>query len=190
MAAYQQASPLLGALGVGGTFLGTQTPINRINEIQGIQVGAQPRYINPYGGQEAAQFGLQNFQNQLAGGGGGGSNPWMGALSGAATGAGYGTMTGNPYIAAGGAVIGAGAGALGYPQFSDSRMKENIVRVGASPSGVPIFEFTFKDDKDKRRFRGTVAQELMKTRWDAVYQHKGKLMVDYDKLDIRMEEVK
>jgi hypothetical protein len=96
-----------------------------------------------------------------------------------------GTYYGGP---AGGAAGAQGGQAIGS-YFSDERLKENIVRAGASPSGIPIYEFTFKDDKAKRRFSGTIAQELMKTRWDAVHQHKGKLVVDYDKIDVEFKEV-
>jgi len=74
--------------------------------------------------------------------------------------------------------------------FSDSRLKKNIIRVGKSPSGIPIYEFEYKN---KVRFgsgtyRGVLAEHTPKK---AVVLHEnGYKMVDYGMLDVAFEEIK
>jgi hypothetical protein len=188
---YGQQTPNAGALAQAGGYLGLQSPEQRIGAIQGVAPDRSSAYVNPNAGYQGQQFGLQNYQNQLANysAGGGSQNPWAGAL-GAVAGTVVGGYFGGPAGAQAGGAAGGATGSYLGSTFSDARLKENIVRTGTSRAGVPIFEFTFKDDPDKRRFRGTVAQELMKTRWDAVHLHNGALTVDYHKLDIPFEEVK
>ena len=73
---------------------------------------------------------------------------------------------------------------------SDVRWKQNIERMGTSPTGLPIFEFEYiNTDHGKGRFRGTTAQELIKhDRADATILDKdGYYLVDYNKIDIIFE---
>jgi len=67
---------------------------------------------------------------------------------------------------------------------SDIRLKENISLVGKSESGIPIYEFTFKDKTDGiGRYRGVIAQDVpwaTKERGDG----SGYLDVDYSLLDV------
>ena len=73
---------------------------------------------------------------------------------------------------------------------SDSRLKENIVRVGNSPSGLNIYEWNYKSAPDTR-YRGVMAQEVLETNPNAVYLFEdGYLGVNYGHLDVNMEMVK
>ena len=83
------------------------------------------------------------------------------------------------------APTGQGAGA----QRSDSRLKENIVKVGNSPSGLNIYEWNYKSEPNTR-YRGVMAQEVLKTNPDAVHLFEdGYLGVHYGHLDVNMEKV-
>jgi hypothetical protein len=67
-------------------------------------------------------------------------------------------------------------------------LKKRIRRVGTSPTGIPIYSFRYIWGGP--RMVGTMAQDLLSIRPDAVIQTaSGYYMVDYDKLDIRMEPV-
>jgi hypothetical protein len=60
-------------------------------------------------------------------------------------------------------------------KFSDRRLKSNIVRVGMTPGGVPLYEY----DIFGRRERGVMAQDMLIVRPSAVSVRDGFLMVDY-----------
>ena len=76
------------------------------------------------------------------------------------------------------------------PMASDSRLKENIVRVGNSPSGLNIYEWNYKSAPNTR-YRGVMAQEVLETNPNAVYLFEdGYLGVHYGHLDVNMEMVK
>jgi len=76
-------------------------------------------------------------------------------------------------------------GAIGN-MFSDIRLKENIDRVGISPSGIPIYEFNYIGDD--ARYSGAMAQDLLGT--DAVsIDESGFYMVDYNSIDIDMKTI-
>ena len=71
---------------------------------------------------------------------------------------------------------------------SDKTLKENIVKVGQSPLGFNIYEWNYLWSPE--RFRGVIAQEVQKIKPQAVLSNIfGYLMVDYSKLDVRMEKV-
>jgi len=73
---------------------------------------------------------------------------------------------------------------------SDGRLKKNIKKVGKSPSGIPIYEFEYKN---KARFgggtyRGVLAEHAPKK---AVKTHSnGYKTVDYGMIDVAFEEIK
>jgi len=78
----------------------------------------------------------------------------------------------------------AGAGAAA----SDKTLKENIVKVGQSPSGFNIYEWNYLWSPE--RFRGVIAQEVQKIKPKAVLSNIfGHLLVDYSKLDVNMERI-
>ena len=72
--------------------------------------------------------------------------------------------------------------------FSDKTLKENIVKVGQSPSGFNIYEWNYLWSPE--RFRGVIAQEVQKIKPKAVLSNIfGHLLVDYSKLDVNMERI-
>lgn len=87
--------------------------------------------------------------------------------------------------------VAAGAGAvggakLGQAMFSDRRLKQNIVRVGTSDAGVPIYEFEYISEPGVV-WVGTIAQEIVDLFPDAVSVDCDKartMYVDYSLLDI------
>ena len=90
----------------------------------------------------------------------------------------------------GGAMAGAGAGGGGgaADATSDERLKQNIEKVGESPSGINIYEFEYIKNP-KHRFIGVIAQELLKTHPEAVIEENGYYSVNYDLIDVNFEQV-
>jgi len=75
-----------------------------------------------------------------------------------------------------------------YSSFSsDIKLKENIEEVGVSPDGYKIYEFNYKGFKD--RWRGAMAQDVVKKNPMAVAIKDNYLTVDYSKIDVNMELV-
>ncbi|QTU99541.1 MULTISPECIES: tail fiber domain-containing protein [Rhizobium] len=71
---------------------------------------------------------------------------------------------------------------------SDRRLKTDIRRLGTSPAGIPIYAFRYIWGGPL--FVGTMAQDLLLIRPDAVHQGAtGYYTVDYAKLDIRMMSI-
>ena len=81
-------------------------------------------------------------------------------------------------------------GPLSWIGGSDRKLKENIDEVGISPDGYKIYEFSYKADKSHTRYRGTMAQDVVKINPMAVGIHpEGYLTVDYSQIDVDMEKV-
>ncbi|WP_455480476.1 tail fiber domain-containing protein [Bartonella sp. B12(2025)] len=107
----------------------------------------------------------------------------------------YGTQTGqtmsfipqqklNPWQ-----IVGNVGGILGgFSGLSDKRAKENITEVGQR-NGYKLYEYNYKGFPE--RYRGVMAQEVLKTNPKAVFLNKatGFLHVDYSKLGFNMERV-
>ena len=71
---------------------------------------------------------------------------------------------------------------------SDERLKENIVNVGTSPSGINIYEWNYKGNNDLHR--GVIAQEVLQSNPDAVYiDDNGYMGVYYGKIDVDYENL-
>tara|TARA_R100000152_G_C6776565_1_gene205773 strand:- start:2192 stop:2923 length:732 start_codon:yes stop_codon:yes gene_type:complete len=70
---------------------------------------------------------------------------------------------------------------------SDRKLKENIEQVGESPSGHKIYEFNYIGNKT--RYRGTMAQDVVKINPMAVGIRDNYLTVNYNKIDVDMEVV-
>jgi len=70
---------------------------------------------------------------------------------------------------------------------SDSRLKDNIKEVGMSPKGYKIYEFSYKGDST--RYRGAMAQDVVKKNPMAVGIQDNYLTVDYSQIDVNMEVV-
>jgi len=72
--------------------------------------------------------------------------------------------------------------------ISDRRLKQDIVPVGLSPTGINIYEFSF--EPAGQRFRGVMAQEILDSHPDAVIvSDDGFYAVEYDKIDADFEIV-
>jgi len=92
------------------------------------------------------------------------------------------------------ALIGAvgSLGGAGIKAFSDITLKENIEHTGTSPSGIPIYEFDYKNKEHGQfRYSGAMAQDLLENHPSAVIQEKdGTLKVDYSQIDVEFRRVK
>jgi hypothetical protein len=67
-------------------------------------------------------------------------------------------------------------------------LKEDIHRIGVSPSGLPIY--TFRYIWGGPVYSGVMAQDLMRLRPDAVITtESGYMKVDYSRIDVRMQVV-
>lgn len=80
-------------------------------------------------------------------------------------------------VGAGARLIGAGASA-GF--WSDRRLKENIIKVGKLPSGLPVYTFNFKGHPET--YRGVMADEARELFPQAVGERDGYLTVDYSRI--------
>ena len=75
------------------------------------------------------------------------------------------------------------------PMASDIKLKENIIKVDNSPSGINIYEWNYIGKS--QRYRGVLAQELLESHPEAVTMcPNGFLGVYYGKIDVKMEAVK
>ena len=79
------------------------------------------------------------------------------------------------------------AGIVSALPFSDIKLKENVEQVGVSPQGYNIYEFNYKGGNV--RFRGAMAQDVLKKNPMAVGIDQNYLTVDYSKIDVAMEVV-
>ena len=80
--------------------------------------------------------------------------------------------------------------ATGIAAISDKRVKDNIDRVGTSPQGYGIYEWNYRGESPDERYRGVIAQDVVKQNPMAVtILENGLLGVYYDKLDVELEAV-
>ena len=81
-------------------------------------------------------------------------------------------------------------GATGIAAISDKRVKDNIDRVGTSPQGYGIYEWNYRGESPDERYRGVIAQDVVKQNPMAVtILENGLLGVYYDKIDVELEAV-
>ena len=79
--------------------------------------------------------------------------------------------------------------ASGIMAFSDKRLKDDIVKVGVSPKGYNIYEWTYRA-RPGETWRGVIAQDVVKQNPMAVgVLPSGFLGVYYDELDVDLEAV-
>jgi hypothetical protein len=88
-----------------------------------------------------------------------------------------GQVIGGPSI--GGQILGAG---VSY--FSDIRLKDNIQRIGTSPSGIHIYSFKYKGDN--KTYQGVMAHQVPYASYVADNDY---LVVDYSQLDVEFKEI-
>ena len=73
--------------------------------------------------------------------------------------------------------------------ISDKRLKENIKKTGVSPSGIPIYEFSYLGDK--KVYSGTMAQDLLSLgRENSVNEINGYYTVNYNNIDVDMRLIR
>lgn len=161
----------------------------------GTQTAGQYDSLGQLGYQEATGVGNANANADLSAYNASG-NFWnaLGGLGGMKT-SGGGTVGGNllgSFGGGGGGVPGAiGATSLGgaplsggglsslFSMFSDERLKENIEPVGSLYDATNVYRYNYKGDPTPRI--GLIAQEVEKTRPDAVIEIGGYKAVDYGK---------
>ena len=149
-----------------GAFLSTPSPVTQAHLVKPVAPDRPAGYVaSPMQvGQQGANLGQMAFQNQQTNYQNQQQEPnyWMEALK----------------------VAGAAYGAYA----SDERLKNTIEDTGErTADGIPIVTFFYNGIAQK--FRGVIAQAAQKIRPDAVIEHEGRLMVKYDLLGIRMQEV-
>ena len=164
----QLLAPVQSLAGVG------QTEVNQVADTQanallaagGARAGAIAGMTNAGAG-ALSNYG-NNAQtmallNQILGGGNTGSGLYANDTSGTG-------VDPNGYL----------GGSSTAGDFSDRRLKTDVRRVGYTDSGTPIYTYKMGDGPKKM---GVMAQEVMKSKPDAVSSHPtGFLMVDYDKV--------
>jgi outer membrane immunogenic protein len=69
--------------------------------------------------------------------------------------------------------------------YSDARLKTDIVALGHLENGLAIYRFRYADSDEV--FVGVMAQEVALVRPDAVTLEDGYLLVDYERLGLRMQ---
>lgn len=88
-----------------------------------------------------------------------------------------------------GTLIGAGTTLGAAKLMSDRRLKKDIVLVGRDErTGLNLYEFSYVEG-GKRRYRGAMADEVLKVMPEAVTYWAGYAAVDYGKLGFNMVEV-
>ena len=68
---------------------------------------------------------------------------------------------------------------------SDRRLKENIKKIGESISGLGIYTFNYIGKATK--YIGTMADEVLQIKPEAVVVRNGYLAVRYDLIDVNLE---
>jgi hypothetical protein len=93
-------------------------------------------------------------------------------------------------LKAGGYIYNAASGPAGLASLfpSDSRLKKNITLVGED-NGHKLYEFEYRDELGlpEGKFRGVMAQDVLKYAPEAVFEVDGHLAVNYEMLGLRME---
>ncbi len=113
--------------------------------------------------ESVASFGMSGLGGMLGGGGGTGNVAPQGGM--------FGNGFNSPIM-----------GGNGGTTPSDIRLKTDITPIGTSPSGIPIYTFKYKGEKEV--YQGVMAQELAKINPDAVVEVNGYYAVDYTQTDV------
>ena len=73
---------------------------------------------------------------------------------------------------------------------SDRRLKENITKMGVSPSGITIYSFNYIWNKEKI-YQGVMAQDLLGTPHEkaVILQDTGYYAVNYDVIDVEFRKL-
>ena len=80
--------------------------------------------------------------------------------------------------------------ATGIAAISDKRVKDNIDRVGTSPKGYGIFEWNYRGESPDERYRGDIAQDVLKQNPNAVTIIENELLGEYyNKLKLDFKDI-
>lgn len=77
-------------------------------------------------------------------------------------------------------------GSAGIMAFSDERLKEDIVKIGESESGINVYKFNYKGNP--KVYQGVIAQEVQESNPEAVIEKDGFLAVNYDLIDVEFKK--
>ncbi len=165
----------------------TQRPVR--GESAAATENADPLYgqSQSASGSASAMLGVWHTGAGGAGAGGAGAGG-AGAGGAGAGGAGAGGAGAGGAGAGGAGAGGAGAGGAGGAggSWSDRRLKRNIVRLGDTASGLPLYRFEYVWGGPV--YVGVMAQDVAILRPDAVIKDpSGYYRVDYAKLGLRLE---
>jgi hypothetical protein len=83
--------------------------------------------------------------------------------------------------------LGGGSGMASLYKASDISLKENIIPLGQE-NGYNVYEFNYIGEPE--RYRGVMAQEVQKTRPDAVVETPNGLAVNYEAIGVKFARVK
>jgi hypothetical protein len=172
-------------------FTAQRSPVWDIGAISGVNPQDQFRLVDPNAGAKGQAIGQQNFGNALAAYQlSQGQNNALGGLIGTGVGAAAGGyFSGTPQGAQVGGALGGAAGNYAGGYFSDKRLKTKIVDTGkTTPKGIPIVEFEYRNHPG-RRYRGVLAQDVLRVQPEAVFNDCGFLGVWYDMIGTQVREV-
>ncbi|WP_164512228.1 tail fiber domain-containing protein [Oceaniglobus ichthyenteri] len=86
------------------------------------------------------------------------------------------------------AVASGSSGGGGGAALSDARLKTDIVRVGSTVHGLPLYQFGYRGGSG--RFEGVMAQDVARVMPDAIIaMPAGYMAVDYAKLGLKMRRI-
>jgi len=197
-----QQSGLMQSANRAGAMTGARERAQQMGHARKMDAASLGRGLS--GASSAAYGGANNAGNSAVGNYGQAGQQYMGGMAqGAGTiGSGYSMQIGglgnvlnnqtqmsmNAADNGIGSMVGGLAGAAAS-YYSDSRLKENIKLAGVDDyTGLNLYDFNYK--WNKKRFRGVMAQEVMKDFPEAVYKSgSGWLAVYYEKLGIEMKEI-
>jgi len=155
----QATSTGLALQGIGGAQNSALIPSNLAAQQSQLSNQGASAVAGMYG--QMGQLGVQNYNAQLG--------AWSAAnQASAAESAGFGSFMGS-------------IGAAAINQWSDRRLKTDIVKLGELPDNIGVYAFTYI--RNGKRDVGVMADEVEKVYPDAVTEVRGFKMVDYSYFD-------
>jgi hypothetical protein len=159
----QATSTGLALQGLGGAQNSALVPSNLAAQQQQLANQGASTVAGMYG--QIGQLGVQSYNSQLG--------AWSAAnQAAAAESSGFGSFLGS-------------LGAAAIKQWSDRRLKTDIVKLGELPDNIGVYAFTYIESGN--RDVGVMADEVEKVYPDAVSEVRGYKMVDYSYFDDALE---
>merc|ERR1712146_320326 len=73
---------------------------------------------------------------------------------------------------------------------SDLRLKTSLFQIGKSPSGIPLYHFSYLHDPCKILYLGALAQDVLHLKPEAVsVDASGFYNIDYSKTDVQFSAI-